>query len=137
MDALKSLSSTASATVDLLMAAFGLGIVFYPALSVGNHLFGSPLDEATISFVVGILAVGGSYPFVAGDWSLGRLGDYIFAFSASAIAIGLVGAVVIVSFGFDIAGGNPITEAVTIGVAYGIAYLFVFGSIDTPTSLKR
>jgi hypothetical protein len=68
-------------TVDLLAAALGIGIVTYPLVENLLAVIGTTVPgPGAVTLVV---AVGGSYPFVAGPWSLGRLGDYVLAWIAS------------------------------------------------------
>lgn len=66
-----------SATVDLLSAVFGLVLAAYPPVSLGNAAPGSPASAPTVGPVVGAVAVGGAYAVVAGEWSLGRVGEYV------------------------------------------------------------
>ncbi|MFC7045184.1 hypothetical protein ACFQH6_06965 [Halobacteriaceae archaeon GCM10025711] len=124
--AASGLRSVVGATVDVSLAVAALAVVCYPAVSVGNALLGAPLDDATVRLAVGVVALGGAYPFVAGDWSLGRLGDYVFAFVVAAFAAGVVGAAVVLLFDLDVAGSDPLPQGLLFATAYLVAYLVAF-----------
>lgn len=117
--------SVALATSDLLWAVVGLAILWYPAISLGNALLGEPLADQTVRLLVGVLGLGSSYPFVAGDWSSDTLGDYVIAFVASAVAVGLLGAVVIVVLGLELSGSDQAPQTLAFAAAYLVANLLV------------
>lgn len=110
------------ATVDVLLSTAVLGVLWYPALSVGNELFGSPLAPGTVPFLATTLALGSAYPFVAGPWSLGRLGEFCFVFVVAVFALGVLGAAVVVVSGLALSGGDPRPSAVLLGAAYIVAF---------------
>jgi hypothetical protein len=122
----RGLVSWVSATVDLLLAVFGFVIVFYPTVSLGNAVLGSTASASTVNLIIGILAVGGAYPVVAGDWSLGQLGEYILVLTVSVFGWGLLEMLVIVVSGRTIAGSNPIPQAIVLAAASLTAYLIVY-----------
>ena len=122
----RGLDSWLSATLDLLLAVFGFVVVWYPTVSLANAVLGSPLSESTCNLLVGVLALGGSYPVVAGDWSLGRLGEYIFVFHVSAIGWGVVGMLPVLASGVSFAGGNRAPQAALVAVAHLTAYVLVY-----------
>ena len=113
------------ATTDTLLAAFGLGVVLFPAVLTGNSVLGTPLDESAVYLIVGVIAVGGSYPFVAGEWSLGSLGEYIFAFTAAVLGFGLTGAIVLIAAGVELSGSHSVPRAAVFAVSYVVASLVV------------
>mgnify|MGYP000454067697 FL=1 len=116
-------NSWLGATVDVLLASAVLGVLWYPAISVGNELLGSPLAASTVTLLAGTLAIGSTYPFVAGPWSLGRLGEFLFAFVVAVFAFGIVGAAVVVVAGLELSGSNPLPSAVLLGAAYLAAFV--------------
>ncbi|WP_458208687.1 hypothetical protein [Haladaptatus sp. NG-SE-30] len=118
--------SWVSATVDFLLAVFGFIVVLYPMISLGNAVLGSPASASTVNVIIGVLAVGGAYPVVAGDWSLGQLGEYVFVLTASAFGWGLLGMLVILVSGRTIAGSNPVPQAIVWAAASLTAYLIVY-----------
>ncbi len=122
----RGLVSWVSATVDFLLAACGFTIVLYPMVSLGNAVLGSPASASTVNLVIGVLAVGGAYPVVAGDWSLGQLGEYVFVLTASAFGWGLLGMAVILVSGRTFAGSNPIPQATVWAAASLTAYIVVY-----------
>ena len=131
MDAAARSDSFLVATLDVLLAAFGLCLATFPAVAVGDELLGRaavpgfPLPDSSFLLVVGVVAVGGAYPFVTGDWSLGRLGDFVFALTACTLAAGLLGMVVILSADLTVPGENPLPQVVAVAFGYLGAYLLV------------
>lgn len=115
-----------SATLDVLLAVLGFTIVWYPMVSLGNAVLGSPATPATVTTVVGVLALGGAYPVVAGDWSLGRLGEYVFVLVAAAIGWGVVGLLFVVASGVTLSGGDRAPQAAVWLAAYATAYAVVY-----------
>lgn len=115
-----------SATVDFLLAVVGFILAFYPLVSLGNAILGSPGSAATVNLVVGVLAVGGAYRVVAGDWSLGELGEYVFVLTAAAFGWGLIGMLVVLTAGLTLSGSNPVPQAVLWATASLMAYIVVY-----------
>ncbi|QLH78467.1 hypothetical protein HZS55_14725 [Halosimplex rubrum] len=122
----RGIGSWLSATYDLLLAVLGFTIVWYPVLSLSNTVLGSPVADATVNLIVGMLAFGGAYPVVAGDWSLGRLGDFAFVLIASEIGWGIIGMVSVLALDVTISGSNRLPQAIVWGAAYVTAYLVVY-----------
>ena len=122
----QGLNSWLSATLDLLLSFLGFILVWYPMVSLGNSVLGFPVSTSTENLIVGVLALGGSYPVVAGDWSLGQLGEYIFVLIASAIGWGLIGMVPFLVSGVSISGSNPAPQAAVWAAAYLTAYIGVY-----------
>lgn len=118
----RSVDSWLHATVDVALAVLALTFALFPALAVGNGLVGEPLSPSTVSLVVGVLALGGAYPFVAGDWSLGALGEFVFAFVVAAFGWGIVGAIAILASGAEFTGGDPRPGAAVVALAYLTAF---------------
>ncbi|WP_080506811.1 hypothetical protein [Halorubrum distributum] len=122
----KGLDSWLSATLDFFLSIIGFIIVWYPAVSLGNAILGFPVSASTSNLLVGVLAFGGSYPVIAGDWSLGQLGEYIFVLFASAIGWGLVGMTAVLASGVSISGSNLAPQAAVWVAAYLTAYIVVY-----------
>ena len=120
--------SWVSATLDYLLSILGFTLIWYPLLSVGNAALGAPASVQTVNVLVGVLAFGGAYPVVAGDWSIGRLGEYVFVFFASALGWGLVGMVVVLASGVSLSGSSAVPQAVVWVAASLTAYLVVYRS---------
>ncbi|SDY08751.1 hypothetical protein [Halopenitus persicus] len=118
--------SWVAATLDLLLGLIGLAIVLHPLISLWNTVLGSPVSPATVSLIVGVLAFGGAYPIVAGDWSLGRLGEYVVVLFASVLAWGLLGMVAILVSNVTIQGNNAAPQAIVWTAASLTAYLLVY-----------
>ncbi|ELZ57996.1 MULTISPECIES: hypothetical protein [Halorubrum] len=122
----RGVDSWLSATLDFLLSVLGFTIVWYPMVSLGNAVLGFPVSTSTVNLIVGVLAFGGSYPVVAGDWSLGRLGEYLFVLIASVIGWGLVGMVPFLASGVSVSGSNPAPQAAVWAAAYLTAYVVVY-----------
>ncbi|ELZ33824.1 hypothetical protein [Halorubrum distributum] len=122
----RELDSWLSATLDFLLSIVGFIIIWYPMVSLTNAVLGFPVSTSTSNLIVGVLAFGGSYPVVAGDWSLGQLGEYIFVLLASTIGWGLVGMVAILVSGASISSSNLVPQAVVWAAAYLTAYIVVY-----------
>src|SRR6056297_1612264 len=119
------LRSFAVATSDVLLMIVGLGIILAPAVSTINSLLGAPFPNQTVNLTIGVLAVGGSYLFVAGGWSLGSFGEFVFAFVGCSIAAGVFIFVVIVLIGLEISGSNPLPQTIMFAVAFLVASQFI------------
>jgi hypothetical protein len=122
----RELGSWVSATVDFLLAVLGFTLASYPLVSLGNAVLGSPHSAATVNLVTGVLAFGGAYPVVAGDWSLGQLGEYVFVLFASALGWGLIGMLLILASGLTFSGRNQLPQAVLWATASLTAYIVVY-----------
>jgi len=118
--------SWAAATLDFLLAAGGFVLVWYPIVHFGNALLGAPATDATVNLVVGVLAFGGAYPVVAGDWSLGRLGEFVFVLFAGVLGWGAVGAVLVLASGASLSGGDVAPLTLVWAAAYATAYAVVY-----------
>ena len=122
----RGLGSWVSATVDFLLAVLGFTLALYPLVSLGNAVLGSPHSATTVNLVTSVLAFGGAYPVVAGGWSLGQLGEYVFVLFASALGWGLIGMLVILASGLTLSGSNPVPRAVLWATASLTAYIVVY-----------
>ena len=115
-----------SATADVLSAFLALAVVVGLPLSIGNDLLGNPLSTWIVERVVFVVALGGAYPFVAGDWPLAKLTDF-----ALAAVLTLFALAAFVSFGLLAAvdGGlpsdSPVSTAVRLAV---VAVSFAVGA---------
>lgn len=114
------------ATVDTVLSVLALGVVWHPAVSYANALTGTPFGEEVVVFAVGVLAVGTAYPFVAGDWSLGDLGEYLFLLYVAAVIWSVVGMGVILASGIRFSGTSAIPQATVWALAYVSVYVLVF-----------
>ena len=121
-----TLRSWGDATVDFLLAAAGLSVVVFPALSVVVALgTGNPLGSGPAGTVALVVAVGGSYPFVAGDWSYGRLGRFVGTLIVTTAAGSLLGLAVLSRT--DLALPDPVlARAAVLAVAYPAATVVAF-----------
>ncbi|PSP51302.1 hypothetical protein BRC60_03275 [Halobacteriales archaeon QH_1_68_42] len=113
-----TLRSWGYATVDFLIAAVGLFVVVFPALSVVVALAtGDPLGAGSAGFVV---ATGGNYPFVAGDWPYGRLERFVAALLVTTATASLLGLAALSRL--DVALPSPVVaRAAVLAVAYPVA----------------
>lgn len=114
------------ATVDTVLSVIVLTLIWFPAVSLMNSLAGRPFGGDLVFRVVVVLAVGTAYPFVAGDWSLGDLGEYLFLLFVAALAWGLVVMGVLVILGIELFSPNPLPQATVWFLAYGSTYYVVF-----------
>lgn len=106
----------AGPTVDVLAATVGLGFVTYPLARSVLSLLGGPLPAG---LVTGVVAVGGAYPFVAGPWSLGTLGDYVLVWTAWVVALAAVALAVAM-----LAGGlAPVPAQASQVLLFSLAHL--------------
>jgi len=117
--------SWAGATVDTVASVSALAVIWYPALHYANALARSPLTGSTVDFAVTVLAFGSAYPFVAGDFSLGDLGEYLFVLVGAALGWGVVGTIGTVGLDVRFSGANRAPEAVVWGLAYVTTYVVV------------
>ncbi|QLH78931.1 hypothetical protein HZS55_17245 [Halosimplex rubrum] len=116
-----SLRSWASATVDFLLATVGLYLAVVPAFTVlyalvaAATLFAQPPQTAAV-----VVAAGGSYPFVAGDWSYRRLAVFVVALYVASGAVGLAGLAVLRSMDVTLPSA-VVARAGALAVAYPVA----------------
>lgn len=113
------------ATVDLLFSFVGVSIALYPVIWIGNALLEFPLADTMVRILVGVLAFGGAYPFVTGDWSLGKLGEFTFAFAGSTVFVGLLLAFGIAALDLQFAGENPAPQAAMFTLSYLLSFIVV------------
>jgi|SRR6056297_2910818 len=114
------------ATVDVLFAFIGFVVVFYPPVSFGTEVLGVSLAPSTVNLVVAVLALGGAYPVVAGDWSLGRLGEFMFVLVASAMVTAVAAMICIAVSGIRLASDTLVFRVTVWGLAYLLAYVVVY-----------
>jgi hypothetical protein len=109
--------STAGATVDVVVAFASLAVVLGLPLVVANEALGTPLASGHVEWAVAVVALGGAYPFVAGDWSLAKLTDFALAAILTSFALAAF-----VSFGLlgPIAGGLPSDSPVSTAVRLAV-----------------
>ena len=114
------------ATVDVGFAFLGVAAAVYPTLSLAAALLGSPFLRALVPVLTFVLAFGASYPYVAGGWSLGRLGEFLFVAVAGVLAWGAVVAGVLLVFDVAIVPDDPapIATAWTLGLATAYAVVY-------------
>lgn len=118
--------SWVEAVVDFLLAALGLYLACAPAVTVAYalaldaSLFAQPPQTAAA-----VVAVGGSYPFVAGDRSYRRLTVFVIALYVASGAAGLAELAVLRSL--DIAlPSTVVARAGALAVAYPVAVAAAF-----------
>ncbi|XVH32118.1 hypothetical protein ACNS7O_02745 [Haloferacaceae archaeon DSL9] len=100
-----------------------------PALSLANTVVGAPLRGSQVALVLAVVAFGAAYPYVAGNWSIGRLVGFAVAFLVSMAAFRVVGTLGLSAVGVPVQ--NPISRIAALILAYVTAYLVVYrrGSI--------
>lgn len=109
-------------SVDDVLAAVGFLIVLgQPALVVRGAV-GGPVVLWWGGLVVASAAAGAAYRQRGHD--VGDLGSFIFATTASFIAIGLAGGVLVALTGIDVPDGYA--QIAIGGGAYGIAYWYAY-----------
>ncbi|QLH83881.1 hypothetical protein [Halosimplex pelagicum] len=121
-----SLRTWAYATVDFLLASAGLYLALAPAFTVAYALaadatlFAGPPQTAAV-----VVAVGGSYPFVAGDWSYRRLTVFVVALYVASGAAGLAGLALLRSADVTLPS-TVVARAGALAVAYPVAAAAAF-----------
>ncbi|MFB6139917.1 MAG: hypothetical protein ABEJ26_05730 [Halosimplex sp.] len=116
-----ALRSVAGATVDLLLAALGLYLLLAPAFTVGYALAaGGDLFAQAPQTAAAVVAVGGSYPFVADDWSYRRLAVAVVALYVASGAAGLAGLALLRSLEVALPS-TVVARAGALAVAYPVA----------------
>jgi len=118
--------SWATATVDFCLATAGLSLALVPAFTIAYALvadatlFAQPPQTAAV-----VVAVGGSYPFVAGDWSYRRLAVFVVALYVASGAAGLAGLALLRSM--DVALPSAVVaRAGALALAYPVAAAAAF-----------
>ncbi|WP_323676752.1 hypothetical protein [Halorubellus sp. PRR65] len=114
------------ATADFAFAFLGVAAVAYPTLYLLAALVGSPVLRDLAALAAFVLAFGASYPYVAGDWSLGRLGEFLFVAVAGVLAWGAVVAGVVLALDLATAPDDPASLATTWTLALATAYAVVY-----------
>ncbi|SEW30554.1 hypothetical protein [Halobacterium jilantaiense] len=105
-----------AATADVASAVVAIALVVGIPLSIGNGLLGTPLPGRVVGLLVFVVALGGAYPFVAGDWPLAKLTDFALAAVLTWLAVAAF-----VTFGLLAAGDGglpsdpPVNAAVRLG----------------------
>ncbi|CAM2797671.1 hypothetical protein [Halobacterium salinarum] len=118
-----------AATGDVLSAFLSITVVVGLPLSIVNHLLGSPLSTWVVKSVAFVVALGGAYPFVAGDWPLAKLTDFAVAAVLTWIAVAVfvtVGLLAAVDGGLP--SDPPVNTAVRLGIvalSFCVAALYV------------
>ncbi|WP_123534654.1 hypothetical protein [Halosimplex salinum] len=121
-----SARSWADATAAFVLAALGLYLALFPAFSVawalftGADLFAGPPQTAAL-----VVAVGGSYPFVAGDWSSRRLAVFVVALYVVSGAAGLAGLALLQSVEIPLPS-TVVARSAVLAVAYPVAVAAAF-----------
>jgi len=115
----------AGATTDTVLSGVALVAIWYPLVFYSNALLGTAVGARAVTAAVGVLAVGTAYPFVAGSWSLGDLGEYLFLLFAAAFVWGVVTMAVIGMSGQQFSGAESLPQTIMWGLAYLSAYFVV------------
>ncbi|WP_227130700.1 hypothetical protein [Halorubellus salinus] len=121
-----SVRSWLLATVDFAFAFLGVAAIAYPTLALAGALVGSPTLRALVPVLTFVLAFGASYPYVAGDWSLGRLGEFLFVAVAGSLAWGALVAGVVLALDLATVPGDPAPIATAWTLALATAYAVVY-----------
>jgi hypothetical protein len=89
---LRSARSWATATVETVAVFLATAVILFPGATALGTALGLP--SGVVHVAIQIVAFGATYAFVAGEWSIGTLGEYFFAFlAATSIVLGLTGTV--------------------------------------------
>jgi len=113
-----TLGSWAESTADFLLATLGLYVVVFPGLTVcyalatGAPIFARPPQAAAL-----VVAAGGSYPFVAGNWPFHRLFKFAVGLWVASGAVGLLGLTAVATFDWPLPSAVLARTAV-LAVAY-------------------
>ena len=120
---IRTARSWATVTFDTVAVFAATAVLLFPVTTALGDAIGLP--SGGVRVIVGIVAFGAAYPFVAGDWSTGRLGEYFFAFVVATLAVlGFVGALSISgSIGLPLA--DPMVRVALWCVISLTAYLAV------------
>lgn len=118
-------------TADLLLAALGVAVVTYPVAASASGIVDLPV--LTPGSLTALVAVAGSYPFVAGRWSLGALGDYVLVWTAALLGIGIAVFPLAVGVGGIPRGIDAWIEALHFVAAHLAAFVAVKGYGVAPT----
>ncbi|NHN40186.1 hypothetical protein G9C85_00865 [Halorubellus sp. JP-L1] len=114
------------ATLDFVFAFVGVGAVAYPTLRLVAELAGPTVPRGLVPLAAFALAFGASYPYVAGDWSLGRLGEFLFVAIASTLAWGVLVAGVVLALDLPSYPADPAPAATAWTLALATAYAVVY-----------
>lgn len=114
------------ATVDVAFAFLGVAAIAYPTLALVAALLGSPTLQALVPVLTFVLAFGASYPYVAGGWSLGRLGEFLFVAVVGSLTWGAVVAGVVLALDVATVADDPAPIATVWTLALATAYAVVY-----------
>lgn len=123
MGFLRTARSWATATVDTVVIFVAMVALLFPVTSALGAAVGFPSGWADA--VTGIVAFGATYPFVAGAWSIGTLGEYFFAFVATTLVLLGTEGVLLATGTVGIPVKDPIVRLGVWCVVYTTAYMAV------------
>lgn len=119
--------SWATATVDTVAVFLAAVVILFPVTDALGTVIGLP--SGGIRVVIGVVAFGVTYPVVAGEWSMGTLGEYFFAFvAATFVVLGLAGAVPTFE-AVDLSAGDSIARVGLWCVVHVTAYVAVASGV--------
>lgn len=114
------------ATAETTAVTIVLATIWYPVVATANALAGTPVGGDLVGPALFALALGSAYPFVAGGWSIGDLGEFCFLLLVAGLAWGVVTVTVVAASGAEFTGSDPLPQ-VALGLpAYAIAYVLAF-----------
>jgi len=121
-----TLRSWGEATAYLAVAAVALYLAMFPAFSVVYALSTDANLFARLPQAVAlVVAVGGTYPFVADDWSYRRLVVFVIALYVASGAAGLAGLALLYSYDIGLPS-TTVARAGALAVAYPVAFAAAF-----------
>jgi hypothetical protein len=108
------------------VAVVALYVVVLPALSVAYALTaGAPIFARPPQVAALVVALAGSYPFVAGEWPLERLARFAIGLWVGSAALGLAGLAVLANVEGPLPSA-PVARAAVLAVAYPFATLVAY-----------
>jgi len=121
-----TLGSRAESAVESILVAVGLYVVVFPGLTVVYALgTGAPIFARPPQLAALVVAAGGSYPFVAGDWPRHRLFKLAVGLWVASGAASLLGLTLVANLDSPLPS-TVAARAMVLAVAYpaGLAVAF-------------
>lgn len=115
--------------VEVVYTFFAFVLVSLPFLALGDDAFGEPLGTLVVPIVLGIGVVG-TVAFELGTYSFDRLGHFVVAAFAAAIAWVLVVSTLVLVFDLWDAPRDPLPMFVAWSLSLATAYVLVYRGED-------
>lgn len=113
-------------TFETSLSIIALFIIWYPMVYFLNEFAGDIFSLSMVINIVFVLSIGGAYPFIAGDWSLGLLGEFAFLLLLTVLAWGMIAFIIIISFSMDVSNHASYSRAIMWLLAYLTTYMMIF-----------